>query len=73
MVQKTHQLTDRTATEYDEEGQERKFLVCDRLLRGLHLINYSNDEPWYDVQPLIRPLLETRVLAGEVASESADE
>lgn len=72
-VQHTHQLTDRIATEYDEQGQERKFHICDRLLRGLHLINYSNDEPWYDVHPLIKPLLRDRLNLTEMAGEREDD
>lgn len=59
-VRNTHQLTDRIATEYDEEGQERKFRICDRLLRGRHIVNYANDDPWYDVHPIVKLAMDAR-------------
>jgi DNA polymerase III delta prime subunit len=59
-AQRTHQLTDRTANEYDAEGQVRTFLICDRLLQGRHIVNYANDNPWYDVHPVVKLAMETR-------------
>ena len=59
-VRETHQLTDRIATEYDEKGQERKFRICDRLLEGRHIANYANDDPWYDVHPIVKLAMDAR-------------
>ncbi len=55
---KVHQagaLTDRRAK--DEQGQE--FVICDRLLHSLYLLGYRNGGPWFDVHPLVWPLVES--------------
>jgi hypothetical protein len=54
-VHSTGALTDRR--EKDEQGQE--FVVCDRLVHALHLLGYQNGEPWFDVHPLVWPLVES--------------
>ena len=53
-VYRTHQLPERR--EKDRDGTE--FSVSDALLEGLYVLSYSNVESWYDVHPIMLPLLQ---------------
>jgi hypothetical protein len=52
-----------TRREKDRDGKE--FVVSDALLEGLYVLCYSNIEPWYDVHPIMLPLLQRHLLRLE--------
>jgi hypothetical protein len=60
-VYRTHQLPERQ--EKDREGKE--FSVSDALLEGLYVLSYSNVESWYDVHPIMLPLLQKYLSRSE--------
>ena len=53
-VHLTGELTKATAK--NEDGRE--FIVCNELLHTLYLLAYTNGEPWYDVHPLMLPIIQ---------------
>jgi hypothetical protein len=60
-VYRTHQLPERR--EKDRDGTE--FSVSDALLEGLYILSYSNLETWYDVHPIMLPLLQKYLSRSE--------
>lgn len=60
-VYRIHQLPERL--EKDRDGRE--FSVSDALLEGLYVLSYSNVESWYDVHPIMLPLLQKYLSRSE--------
>jgi hypothetical protein len=56
-IHETGQLTARCEKDY----QGKEFVVSYELVEGLYVLCYSNEDPWYDVHPIMLPSLQRRL------------